>query len=469
MIRASRQVEKTTYLANTIIHAVITWPGLHVLLVCPRLEQARLFSRSRLQPMIKESPIVRRALLGRRTRKLAVLDMDFVNGSRVNIRAAFMSADAARGLDADMLLIDEFQDVADGNLPVLEETLSHSTFRREILTGTPKTVDNHLERVFRQSRACEYQVPCRRCDVDVLLDEQCLGPHGPICPHCQAPIDPRDGRWVPRNPTSTWGDGYWINHLMVPWINYADLLEKQRIYDPVYFKNECLGLPTSLGDHIVTRAELEACCTPRPMARTLADVRFRYHSNLIGGIDWGGEGSSRTAVVIGYMDEKFRFVVVRMERLQRSEDPEQTLRKVVELCQQFRLEKLCADGQGHGHVYNRLLFDYLKHRAHFYAIHYSTTEHEPLQDGYLWRWTVNRSASLGAVFTRVKKQAIEFPRVQESGAFLDEIAAEVAEYDDFQRSVKYTHPDSQPDDSLHALNYALTLGILEFGHRTMRG
>ena len=34
------------------------------------------------------------------------------------------------------------------------------------------------------------------------------------------------------------------------WINYAELLEHQRAYDPAKFKNECLGLPTTLGDHI---------------------------------------------------------------------------------------------------------------------------------------------------------------------------------------------------------------------------
>jgi hypothetical protein len=110
------------------------------------------------------------------------MNLRFANGSEVYIRAAFHSADAVRGIDADLLLGDEFQDIASGRLPVLEETLSHSPLRYVVLTGTPKTIDNHLENVFRQSTACEFQVPCSGCGHGVILDDRCLGPLGPVCP-----------------------------------------------------------------------------------------------------------------------------------------------------------------------------------------------------------------------------------------------------------------------------------------------
>jgi hypothetical protein len=71
---------------------------------------------------------------------------------------------------------------------------------------------------------------------------------------------------------------------------------------------------------------------------------------------------------------------------------------------------------------------------------------------------INRSATIGGLFTRVKKQRLLFPRVEDVGDYLDEYACEVAEYDDLQRSVKYTHPETQQDDALHATNYAMWLG-----------
>lgn len=130
VLRASRQVEKSTFLVNTIVHAAVTRPGCHILFVCPREEQARVFSNSRLLPTLQGSPFIRRILLGRSGRAPQVMNLRFANGSEVYIRAAYHSADAARGIDADLLLVDEFQDIADGHLPVLEETLSHSSWRK---------------------------------------------------------------------------------------------------------------------------------------------------------------------------------------------------------------------------------------------------------------------------------------------------------------------------------------------------
>lgn len=122
-------------------------------------------------------------------------------------------------------------------------------------------------------------------------------------------------------------------------------------------------------------------------------------------------------------------------------------------------------GGGNGHVYNRLLRDKLQGRCHLYAILYSASGQAPWQDGMLWKWTVGRSPSIGAVFSRVKKQMIIFPNVRESGSFLDELACEVAEYDPDMRSVKFSHPETMPDDALHAVNYLLLLGVRAFQGR----
>ncbi len=119
-------------------------------MVCifPREQQAHDFSRSRLRPTIEKRPQLRRLLFGDSGHGSGVSDLRFANLATVNYCAAFRSADAARGLNADFLFVDEFQDIAAGHLPVLEECLSHSEHRGIVLTGTPKTVDNHLETVF---------------------------------------------------------------------------------------------------------------------------------------------------------------------------------------------------------------------------------------------------------------------------------------------------------------------------------
>ena len=459
MMRCSRQVEKSTMLCNRIIYEAVMNPGTSMIFVCPRQEQAAIFSKTRLIPAIEQSPLIRRHLLGDRGRRPQVMNLRFENESQLFLRAAFHSADPVRGLSADVLFVDEFQDIADKTLPVLQETLSHSANPRVILTATPKGQDNHVEAIFQQSTGCEWHIPCTACDQSAIPDERMLGSASLICPNCQHPVSAADGRWVARNPNSKWGDGYWINHLMVPWLNPDELLLRQSTYDAARFKNECLGLPTALGDHIVTREEIEACCTPRPMATQLSDAPNEGRQCMIAGVDWGGGGTSATVVTIGYIRADKTFVVVRFEQLRAQEDPQAVLNAVAKLCQEFRVIVIGADAGGNGSVYDRLLLDKLGWRTPLYAILYSSTDQEPKQEGALHKWTVDRTGSIGSLFTRIKKHMTRFPRVEDCGSFLDQFTCEVAEFDEHNRTVRYVCPENQNDDALHSLNYAQMVAL----------
>jgi hypothetical protein len=458
VLRASRQVEKTTFLVNSIIYYAMEFPGSHILVVCPRMAQARVLSKSRLQDVINRSPFVARCLLGQMPRHLAVNDLHLANGTVVYFRASYHSPDSSRGIDADFLFVDEHQDIAAGDLPILEESLSHSQHRGVVLTGTPKLIDNHLEGAMSHSTAHEFKVPCHGCRQGVLLDEHCLGPQGPQCPRCLAAIDVRMGQWVARNPQSTWGDGFWINHLMVPWINYAELLERQRTYDPARFRNECLGLPSALGDHLVTREDIEACCTAIGMTDGGHLARSQYPNRLVGGIDWGGGATSHTVMTVGYLDDHYRFCVVAMKRLVACEHPDQVLTDVSELCRHFQLRFVAADGGGNGNVYNRMLYERLRQQCAVYAIHYSA-DGPPHQDGCLLTWPIGRSASIGAVFSRIKKRTLLLPKIDEMSPFVSDFTCVLAEYDDYHRTLKFVHPDGQTDDAVHATNYALQMAV----------
>jgi Phage terminase large subunit (GpA) len=403
VIRASRQVEKSTFLVNSILYLAIRFPGIHIVCVFPRQEQAHVSSSSRLLGMIDGSPVIRRVLLGKKSRKPQVMNLRFANGSEVYVRAAYHTADAVRGLDADVLIVDEFQDIAAGGLPVIEETLSHSQISKLILTGTPKSIDNHLEGVYSRSTAYEWQVPCQSCQFGVILDQACIGPASLMCPKCQQPIDPRQGLWLPRNPQSAWGDGFWINHLMVPWISHEQLPTRQRAYDPAAFRNECLGLPTTLGDHIVTREEVEACCTERPMAASLADISAHMRTRLLAGVDRGGGAVSRTVLVIGYITDNGQLEVRTTIALPVQEDPDRVVQKVADLCERFQVRAVAADGAGNGTVYNTLLLGRLPRLPRLFGMQYAATDHAP--KGYKSRylsWIIARSPSIGAIFHRIK-------------------------------------------------------------------
>jgi hypothetical protein len=94
-------------------------------------------------------------------------------------------------------------------------------------------------------------------------------------------------------------------------------------------------------------------------------------------------------MTIGFMDNDYRFNVVRFDRFTAQEEPDRILEQVAHQCRLFRLRILAADGGGNGHVYNRLLVDRLQQQAVLYAVLYSQSEQAPRQDGVLWVWTVN--------------------------------------------------------------------------------
>jgi hypothetical protein len=195
------------------------------------------------------------------------------------------------------------------------------------------------------------------------------------------------------------------------------------------------------------------------MAKSLIDVSPVAHRRLIAGIDWGGGVVSRTVLAIGFIGENDHFHVMFLERYHAQEEPDEILKAIARRCTEFRVLCVAADGAGNGSVYNNLFLSMLPRLHGLYAMFYSAADQRPRQyKGRLWNWTIGRTPSIGMVFTRIKKQRIHFPRLEDCSSFLDEIWCETAEYDDHNRTIKYTHPETQPDDTLHAINYAATLG-----------
>jgi hypothetical protein len=111
-------------------------------------------------------------------------------------------------------------------------------------------------------------------------------------------------------------------------------------------------------------------------------------------------------------------------------------------------------------LYTQLERDAL--RPNFWGIYYGGDTQPPIPHGVLTRWTLGRTPTIGGVFSRVKMQTIEFPRVREAGSYLDEFACVLAEFDDHLRTVRYTKPEDRRDDALHATNYAQMLGARLF-------
>ena len=233
VLRASRQVEKSTFSGGQ--HLVLgRCESGHPDPVClPATRTGPVVCADSVDCHPGNSPILRGALVGNTRRHLPVTNLKCANGSNLFVRAAYRPHRRSSRYQRRQRPADRRISGCRGRRPAGPERNAFPFGRRaDDSCGTPKLIDNHLETMFNQSTANEWQISCPSCGHDVVLDERSIGPTGIMCPQCQSPLDKFAGRWVPRNPHATWGDGYWINALMVPWRDNPDeLLECQRTYD----------------------------------------------------------------------------------------------------------------------------------------------------------------------------------------------------------------------------------------------
>jgi len=460
ILRTSRQVEKSTYLTHRVVHHLVSRPGSAVIYVVPRERQANSFARTRVHAAILESPLVRSYLGLPKRSALPVKDIGFPNGSWLHIRSAYRSADGVRGLSASMLVVDEFQDVASGILPILQETLSHCPTPITLLAGTPKLITNHLERFFAASTANQWVTRCTNCGDDVRVSEDCLGDSGPVCPGCRAPIDFHQGRWVPSNPGSTWGEGFSIHAMMSPWKEYGGVLSARALYHAEQFRNEVLGLPTDLGSLEITRDMLEACCRDRPQYGCRDDLPGWAHQTLVAGIDWGNGNDSSTAVVIGSLGPDDVFHVWRWNLLPPARRREDTWQAVIRLCEQFGVTVVAADGRGGGVRANRVLYDGLGRETAppIIGIRYAPADGPRTKDGTIWSMDVDQAKWVSGMFSRIRLRTIGLPTSPDNDIPFQHLLSVTAAYDDNARVITYQHPPDQPNDMVHALTYALVVG-----------
>jgi hypothetical protein len=221
--------------------------------------------------------------------------------------------------------IDEIQDMDISFLPVIHETISASrSWGIKQYAGTPKTLDNTIERLWIDSSMAEWIIKCPHggcghwnipsLDHDLL---KMIGPvhdgisdtcPGVICAKCAKPINPRPpyqggtGRWLHRHPDKRWSfAGYHVPQLIMP-MHYASREKWQTLVDkrdgkgntPIHvFYNEVCGESWDSGSKLVTITDLKrAACLPWKNTMETARNNIDGYLYRFVAVDWGGGGVS---------------------------------------------------------------------------------------------------------------------------------------------------------------------------------
>ena len=295
LLFCGRQVEKSTLLGNIMLSYMCLVNGYRALYVSPSMTQTKTFSSDRIKEPMETSPVLEKFTTTMLSQN--ILEKQLVNRSKLTLRYAYLNADRTRGIPAYLLAIDEFQDILQDNVPVMQQCLSHApqSLKREIYSGTPKSLDNHLE-YYRANLSTqgEWVVPCNACNHWNVLGEKNIGKKWLCCEKCGKQINPMDERaqWANMtkyDPVKTPWESYRIPQLMVPWLNWEkDILYNYENYPREKFYNEVLGISYDSGLRPLTTQQLRDACNPDVSMLELDWYKQQSHAQQIyAGLDWG--------------------------------------------------------------------------------------------------------------------------------------------------------------------------------------
>lgn len=481
LLICGRQVEKSTMLGNMALCYMSLVPALRVLYVSPSATQTTTFSNDRIKEPIETSPVLKRFT----TQMLSanILEKQFVNRSKITLRYAFLNADRTRGIPADMLEVDEFQDVLSDNIPVIEQCLAHARpqYRIYRYAGTPKSLDNNIEYLrVNSSTQGEWVVPCDSCGSKKgagrhwnVLGEKNIGRKGLICEKCGVLLNQMhpDAHWasmVAWDPVKVPFESYRINQLMVPWKPWDEVLIQYEKYPRDKFYNEVLGISYDSGLRPLTRGQVLACCRQDLTMSNIESYRaLGYNQPIFAGIDWGtGENSYTVLTLATYVDMKFR--VFFWHRFVGEEiDPDIQLARIIELIEYFNVKIIGSDYGGGYDRNHHLVRKFGPKRV--YSFQYMARTHKRIW----WdtnmippRFKVARTEVMSDIFNAIKRNQCEFPRQEE---FIDPFAMDMtniySEYNETLRSIQYKHSQDKPDDSFHSLVYCWLVSMMMIPRR----
>ena len=248
VVMSSAQVGKTEIINNAIGFHIHQDPA-PILLVQPTIEMAEVWSKDRLAPMLRDTPVLRGLVKDPRSRDSGnTLRQKAFPGGQIAMAGA-NSAASLSSRPVRLVLLDEVDRFppsagTEGD-PVKLAIKRSTTFwnRKVILTSTPTTKGaSRIEQAWEESDQRQYEVPCPICAGHQTLKWGQIkwqkdpkgNPEGVRyeCEHCRAQLTEsdkhrmiRNGRWVIARPWVKHTAGFHINELYSPWSSWKNIVE----------------------------------------------------------------------------------------------------------------------------------------------------------------------------------------------------------------------------------------------------
>lgn len=283
VIKSCTQLLKTVTIENAIGYFVTQDPG-PMLVIQPGDADAKGFSKERIAPMIRDTPVLRSIFAESKSRDADnTISEKLFPGGMLAITGGGSPRNVARRAVRFLFCdeIDKYKPTAEGNVVALARKRL-ATFRhrsKEVLTCSPTVPGSEIDRAYEDSDRREYHVPCPHCgefqslmgkwgqvrwnqEPGLSAEERARSAHY-HCQSCEAPWSEADrlaavevGEW--RSNAPFFGvAGFWISELYSPWKSIYEIVldflgKKSNAEDLRTFIN------TSLAENWVDKGEAPA-------------------------------------------------------------------------------------------------------------------------------------------------------------------------------------------------------------------
>lgn len=251
VVMKSAQVGLTELAVNLALHAADTgYAGRgNVLFLMPNQNQMDDFARSRFDRAIQDSAYLRERLQPEPPRRKGADSMRLkrVGDGYIYLRGADSQRQIA-SVDADLVILDEFDQMGEGVLELAEKRIASSRAGRIVVASTPRYPEAGIDALFRESDRRRYLLPCPSCGLEQALtwaanvdQERALV----VCTECREPMDVGvKGRWVAEAPGNAMIRGYHLSRLYSPWADIKAMIAASQSPTPrgqQEFRNSDLG------------------------------------------------------------------------------------------------------------------------------------------------------------------------------------------------------------------------------------
>lgn len=473
----ARQVGKSTLDGNKMLAYTCMRPNFRSLYVSPSEAQTKRFSMFRISDPIRFSPDLQvykgMGVVGKGKHfSDNIFSKRFVNESTMTLSYANLTADRIRGLSADLLVLDEIQDMLYELIPVIRETLFTSPYKMELYSGTPKSTDNTIN-YFWEERSTKYEwaMRCTKCSTWNITGPENIGLHFLICKKCGGQLYPADvsnaqwvsarsPQWLKETNPKTRFEGFRIPQPISPFADWPDILDKRDNYPTAEFMNEVMGRSHDSADKLLSKVRLLPNC--------LESHKLSMGEQFIGrgptfmGVDWGtGEANSYTVVTVSIFIGGHLFYIYFRRYLGHESDLDTMIPDIASTFQKYKCIFAGTDfGGGHDKNYalgkaigNHRLIKYQYNNASLLYL-----------DHRLNRYMVNRTeVIMRFVYCIYRGDVIRLPRWDDIvDPFMTDLMAVFREMNkDGTRAVINRSPGAS-DDTLHSMLYCMLAYLAAF-------